>query len=1252
MKKSKFLKKSLAMLLALMLVVAMIPLSASAAEAPAGVVRYITVGVAGDADSYATVDLQDDAPAYQVRSLSADLSVKLAAELVGNYELQALAAESVDTEEITVTGTTLDADKYFTKTGDKTATISLQLVDTKDTPATSDDTKYDPYVITLNQVDARTTTNLSEDVVLGKGVYSAEVDNVNKVINVVLARHTDEVWDATTYNQTTQDELGALIEVTPLEGATVDGVAPDRVTGTYKVGADNGDTFTVTSESTGNHSTYKVVATYKDAIKSFSVDGVDGVISDEDKNDVPDTITVTLPKDAINDQWGYPVTDPEFAVDYEVEGNVHCTVSIYQTNNPNAIVSNLVGGEDVPFKGLALDNAQTVAKENEWNGTVRVYRLGTGTNADNAKDAIQVYNLKVQLEDSTDTDITYARVDRTIASVDLDNGTITAELPANVGNDTTTGAPTNLASVELNLYTAATTSKVVVNGKDMDPVTEGSDYSVGRKAWRAYGVNLSTTAIVTVYAEDGVTTRQYTVNAKLAQARSDASITAFYIGDYEGVITQSGGANTPDVITVTVPYMTLEVTNLPIYATASAGAKVQFTFESGVVRDVINGYHKAGDINLGGTIRVNDGLTTTITAIDKIDETVTQDYTVRVVLDKPAATGNRLEGLHFTAQPITNDSDRDIMHAIDEDENVFTANVWENTDSSNNVGTINLKIAPSLMDNREGYFNNVVTDFTTVDGGVAFAVINQDIDVENPTGDVRLALLDATDSDASDSVITGTILDNDHSNATINGKPVDPDNWDSSWYKEVNTVVVLPEEIARQVLVGGAKVANKTNNDTNRISAEECVKQGTVYKVEIEEDLHSSEDDLISFTVGDTELTVNTSNNTISGVLPWSATDADGDGSVVTTWELAKYAKAFICRDESAEGMWNLAEAESDSLIFHANANHTVTVQNASGQAINSFEVQAEDRLTVGTGSPNPNKKTVPSYTDWTFNLTWKDACDDADFESFSINGVNGVIDDSDPDNRTITVNLPFASDVTGLVAEFETSPEATVTLTTPDGVLVESGVTSINYTNTVLLYVHSESGENVNSYKVTVNLGSHFSDIDEDDWYYDNVMDAADNGYISGMGDGTFNPMGSTTRAQFASMIANAMGYEADPEAPSMFRDVADDFWGKAAINFCVQNGILTGYEDGSFQPNKAITRQEAASILRNAFELTETTDELFPDDSAIAGWAKESVYLVKASGLMKGDAGTGNFRPTSTITRAEAASILMNAKYAGVIN
>ena len=178
MKKSKFLKKSLAMLLALMLVVAMIPLSAAAAEAPTGVIRYITV-------NGATVDLQSSTPSIQVNDLGAGVEVKLAAALVGNYKLQAIAATSystTETTEITVAGVTLDADKYVTKTGDKTATISLQLVDTKNTPNTSDDTKYDPFVVTLNQVDKRTTTNLSEDVTLGKGVYSAEVDNENKVI--------------------------------------------------------------------------------------------------------------------------------------------------------------------------------------------------------------------------------------------------------------------------------------------------------------------------------------------------------------------------------------------------------------------------------------------------------------------------------------------------------------------------------------------------------------------------------------------------------------------------------------------------------------------------------------------------------------------------------------------------------------------------------------------------------------------------------------------------------------------------------------------------------------------------------------------------------------------------------------------------------------------------------------------------------------------------------------------------------------
>ena len=81
-------------------------------------------------------------------------------------------------------------------------------------------------------MDARTTTNLSEDVVLGRGVYSAKVDNVNKVINVVLARNTED--ESKTWSQDIQNTLDAQITVTPVDGATVDGG--------NTVNVDNGDT--------------------------------------------------------------------------------------------------------------------------------------------------------------------------------------------------------------------------------------------------------------------------------------------------------------------------------------------------------------------------------------------------------------------------------------------------------------------------------------------------------------------------------------------------------------------------------------------------------------------------------------------------------------------------------------------------------------------------------------------------------------------------------------------------------------------------------------------------------------------------------------------------------------------------------------------------------------------------------------------------------------------------------------------------
>ena len=1260
MKKSKFLKKSLAMLLALMLVVAMIPLSAAAEQAPSSLgLRYITVN--GN-----TVNLTESSPTVQVTDLGAEAIVKLVADLPTPYELWALSPDGISHKEITTSGKSIPA-SYFTVNGD-TATFKLAVVDTKGDNMSSNDKQYDAWTITLEKVTAAVTTNV--EVTKGAGVAKVDkVDNENKIVYLTLARHTGDVASysappAKWGEDGVQAGLNAVINIKGLEGATING---DTATSFTLDDADNGETFQVTSASKGNTSTFTIVAEYEDALESFSVDGAEGLITDENKDDVPDTITVTLPKDAILDKWGHAVTDPSFVVEYAALGDEHCTVGIKKWNDTSltSVDSNVATKDEVKFAGLT-DAA-------DWTGTVTVTRWGK---------AVQAYNLIVKLEDSTETGIEYVRVNTTEATASGDTS-FHAVLPKNY-SDNGTDRETKRNAVNVVIRTIPSITAVQINNASTTPVVNmekitsdtDPDYVSGQTAWKLpdnVTINATGTVVITLTAEDGSTKGTYTLTTEDAQANTDASITAFYIGDYKAQLTKSGGVNQEDIFTVTVPYMTLDVADLPIYATPSAGAKVQFT--NGHTYDLINGYHTASDLaanyvngkivntakNLGVQIPTSGWLETKVTAIDKNDETVKQDYIIRVQLSTDIATGNRLESLDFTAQPTSNSNDRAIMHAIDEDENVFKANVWEETNSNNNVGTINLYVPQSLMDNDEGLYNNVVLDYTTKDRGVAFAVINGDV---KGNADVRLAKLSCTVNDDSPTKISGTVIDEDASKDAIAGV-------NSNYNTEIDTIVVLPEQIARAVEGGYAD----TRKEAGIIDASEIWEYGTVYNVTITGQNYKHDRDLISFKVGSSVLTVNKAEGTIEGTLNWADTTAISQGqknpapsdAVFATFELSKYARAYTnTTDPNSEkgtfsdGDWdgdgeaedmvegNKANFVPDNLgfVFVRNADYSVTVYRATetncSKIVNKFIVKAEDRL---------DNNNDPSTSEWTFDLKWKDACDDADIETFSINGVSGKVDNSDSENRTITVNLPYGTPITGLVADFTTSPNAKVTLTTPDGVLVESGITSLNYTEGVLLYVTSESGENKNSYRVTVELGNHFSDIDENDWYYDNVMDAANNGYISGMGDGTFAPTKATTRAEFASMIAKAMGYEANPDAPSMFPDVADDFWGKAAINFCAQNGIITGYDDGTFQPNKAITRQEAASILRNAFKLTESSSETFPDDSAISGWAKESVYIVKASGLMKGDAGTGNFRPTDTIIRAEAASIFMNAKYAGLI-
>lgn len=110
----------------------------------------------------------------------------------------------------------------------------------------------------------------------------------------------------------------------------------------------------------------------------------------------------------------------------------------------------------------------------------------------------------------------------------------------------------------------------------------------------------------------------------------------------------------------------------------------------------------------------------------------------------------------------------------------------------------------------------------------------------------------------------------------------------------------------------------------------------------------------------------------------------------------------------------------------------------------------------------------------------------------------------------------------------------------------------------------------------------SKFSDVDGGAWFAKNVGYAAENSIVSGYEDGSFRPGNTITREEFAAMICRFMKY--DTSASEVFSDVSPEHWAAPYIAAMKANGIISGYEDGSFGLGRNITRAEAIAIINRA--------------------------------------------------------------------
>ena len=147
---------------------------------------------------------------------------------------------------------------------------------------------------------------------------------------------------------------------------------------------------------------------------------------------------------------------------------------------------------------------------------------------------------------------------------------------------------------------------------------------------------------------------------------------------------------------------------------------------------------------------------------------------------------------------------------------------------------------------------------------------------------------------------------------------------------------------------------------------------------------------------------------------------------------------------------------------------------------------------------------------------------------------------------------------------------------------------------------------------------------------------------YVIGYPDGTVHPNGQITRAEVATIFFRLLRDEVRDGAfttSNSYSDVAYGKWYNNPISTMSALGIITGYPDGTFKPNKPITRAEFAAIAARFDETQSGKSATFSD--VIGHWAAKEIGIAYANEWIKGYP-DGTFKPDQNITRAEAMTLI----------
>lgn len=171
------------------------------------------------------------------------------------------------------------------------------------------------------------------------------------------------------------------------------------------------------------------------------------------------------------------------------------------------------------------------------------------------------------------------------------------------------------------------------------------------------------------------------------------------------------------------------------------------------------------------------------------------------------------------------------------------------------------------------------------------------------------------------------------------------------------------------------------------------------------------------------------------------------------------------------------------------------------------------------------------------------------------------------------------------------------------------------------------------------------FPDVAEGHWAEKEIYTLVEQEVLNGFDDGTFRPNQAVTRAQAAIMLTNALNLDTAVAEPS-YQDVEASHYAYDAIAAVTAAGIMSGSYN-QFNPNQSLTRAEMAAVLTDAFSL-EATGEASFTDVADSHWAKDAIDAIYSNGITEGYQ-DGTYAPSKATTRAEFAVLLVKTLQSG---